>query len=51
MGWKCTLKAISIKFKPRTTLNPTILREYIFLESKQYLSEIKSMLSIFNCND
>lgn len=24
---------------------------FIFLESKKYLSEIKSMLSIFNCND
>ena len=45
MEWKCTLK--QLKLSLRITLNPTIWKRDLFLESKKYLSEIKSMLSIF----
>jgi hypothetical protein len=29
----------------------TLGKEYLFLETKKYLTEIKSMLSIFKCID
>ena len=49
-GMEMHLKATKIKFE-NNIKSYNIEEGYIFLESKRYLSEIKSMLSIFNCND
>ena len=49
-GMEMHLKATKIKFK-NNIKSYNIEVGYVFLESKKYLSEIKSMLSIFNCND
>ena len=49
-GMEMHLKAT--KIKPHNNIKSYNMDEgFIFLESKKYLNEIKSMLSIFSCND
>ena len=49
-GMEMHLKATKIKLQ-NNIKSYNMEEGFIFLESKKYLSEIKSMLSIFNCND